>query len=279
MLSNSIKMLDKAKNEKYAIPQFNINNLEWAKYILEISQNLKSPVILGVSENAIKYIGGYNTVVNMIKGLIKDLNITVPVSLHLDHGKSVQSCINAINAGFTSVMIDGSKFSLNENINMTNEVIKYAKEYNVSVEAEIENIDDNYDNNSYSKLQDIIEFINKTDINSFAPSIGNAHGIYKNEPKLELNLIKQINENVDIPLVLHGGSGIDDEQIRKVIKLGISKININTQLQVEWSKQVRIFLNKNKNVYDPKEIINSGKDAIQKKVMKYIILFGSNNKY
>ena len=279
MLSNSIKMLDKAKNEKYAIPQFNINNLEWAKYILEISQNLKSPVILGVSENAIKYIGGYNTVVNMIKGLIKDLNITVPVSLHLDHGKSVQSCINAINAGFTSVMIDGSKFSLNENINMTNEVIKYAKEYNVSVEAEIENIDDNYDNNSYSKLQDIIEFINKTDINSFAPSIGNAHGIYKNEPKLELNLLKQINENVDIPLVLHGGSGIDDEQIRKVIKLGISKININTQLQVEWSKQVRIFLNKNKNVYDPKEIINSGKDAIQKKVMEYIILFGSNNKY
>ena len=279
MLSNSIKMLDKAKNEKYAIPQFNINNLKWAKYILEISQNLKSPVILGVSENAIKYIGGYNTVVNMIKGLIKDLNITVPVSLHLDHGKSVQSCINAINAGFTSVMIDGSKFSLNENINMTNEVIKYAKEYNVSVEAEIENIDDNYDNNSYSKLQDIIEFINKTDINSFAPSIGNAHGIYKNEPKLELNLLKQINENVDIPLVLHGGSGIDDEQIRKVIKLGISKININTQLQVEWSKQVRIFLNKNKNVYDPKEIINSGKDAIQKKVMEYIILFGSNNKY
>ncbi len=279
MLSNSIKMLNKAKNEKYAIPQFNINNLEWAKYILEISQNLKSPVILGVSENAIKYIGGYNTVVNMIKGLIKDLNITVPVSLHLDHGKSVQSCINAINAGFTSVMIDGSKFSLNENINMTNEVIKYAKEYNVSVEAEIENIDDNYDNNSYSKLQDIIEFINKTDINSFAPSIGNAHGIYKNEPKLELNLLKQINENVDIPLVLHGGSGIDDEQIKKVIKLGISKININTQLQVEWSKQVRIFLNKNKNVYDPKEIINSGKDAIQKRVMEYIILFGSNNKY
>ena len=279
MLSNSIKMLNKAKNEKYAIPQFNINNLEWAKYILEISQNLKSPVILGVSENAIKYIGGYNTVVNMIKGLIKDLNITVPVSLHLDHGKSVQSCISAINAGFTSVMIDGSKFSLNENINMTNEVIKYAKEYNVSVEAEIENIDDNYDNNSYSKLQDIIEFINKTDINSFAPSIGNAHGIYKNEPKLELNLLKQINENVDIPLVLHGGSGIDDEQIKKVIKLGISKININTQLQVEWSKQVRIFLNKNKNVYDPKEIINSGKDAIQKRVMEYIILFGSNNKY
>ena len=279
MLSNSIKMLNKAKNEKYAIPQFNINNLEWAKYILEISQNLKSPVILGVSENAIKYIGGYNTVVNMIKGLIKDLNITVPVSLHLDHGKSVQSCINAINAGFTSVMIDGSKFSLNENINMTNEVIKYAKEYNVSVEAEIENIDDNYDNNSYSKLQDIIEFINKTDINSFAPSIGNAHGIYKNEPKLELNLLKQINENVNIPLVLHGGSGINDEQIRKVIKLGISKININTQLQIEWSKQVRIFLNKNKNVYDPKEIINSGKDAIQKRVMEYIILFGSNNKY
>lgn len=279
---NSINILNNAKINKYAIPQFNINNLEWAKYILEECQSNKSPVILGVSEGAIKYIGGYDTVSHVVKSLIKDLKITIPVVLHLDHGSSVESCINAINAGFTSVMIDASKYEIDENIRITKEVTKYAKRKRVSVEAEVGHIGGNEDgvNNilNNASVEDCIKLSKNTKINSLAPAFGSVHGLYKGEPKLDYVRMKEISESIDIPLVLHGGTGIDDEKIMESIKNGISKININTELQIVWSNAVRKYLDENKDIYDPRKIISSGEKAIKEVVKSKIILFNSFEK-
>lgn len=279
---NSINILNNAKINKYAIPQFNINNLEWAKYILEECQSNKSPVILGVSEGAIKYIGGYDTVSHVVKSLIKDLKITIPVVLHLDHGSSVESCINAINAGFTSVMIDASKYEIDENIRITKEVTKYAKRKRVSVEAEVGHIGGNEDgvNNilNNASVEDCIKLSKNTKINSLAPALGSVHGLYKGEPKLDYIRMKEINDSIDIPLVLHGGTGIDDEKIMESIKNGISKININTELQIVWSNAVRKYLDENKEIYDPRKIISSGEKAIKEVIKNKIILFNSFEK-
>jgi fructose-bisphosphate aldolase, class II len=282
MLINSNDILSKAKDGRYAIPQFNINNLEWTKYILESCQELASPVILGVSEGAITYMGGYNTVVKMVEGLIMDLSITIPVVLHLDHGSSVDSCKKAIDSGFTSVMIDASKYSLEDNIIITKEVIEYAKLKNVSVEGEIGHIGGVEDNITgeviYTNINDAIRYVQETQLDSFAPAVGSVHGLYKGDPKLNFELMKQINESINIPIVLHGGTGIYDEQINESIKNGISKININTELQIEWSMGVREYLNSNLNIYDPRKIISSGKQNIKKVIEDKVNLFKSANR-
>lgn len=282
MIVNSKEILESAKIGKYAIPHFNINNLEWTRYILETCEEMKSPVILGVSEGATKYIGGYHTVVNIIKGLVLDLNITIPVCIHLDHGSSTESCIKAIDAGFTSVMIDASKYSLEENIMLTKLVVEYAKNKNVTVEAEIGHIggsEDEVDSDiAYAKVNDVVELVKKTNIDSIAPALGSVHGLYKGEPKLDFNRMKEICQKTNLPLVLHGGTGIYDDQIKKAIECGMCKININTDLQIVWSKAVREYLEKDINVYDPRKIISSGKQAIIDKVKEKITLFGSNNK-
>lgn len=283
MLVNLKEMTKIAKKEKYAVPHFNINNLEWTRYILETCEEMDSPVILGVSEGATKYMGGFNVVSLLVKGLIKDLNITIPVCLHLDHGSSVENCIKAIDAGFSSVMIDASKFSLEDNIKITNEVVSYAKKYNVSVEAEVGHIGGTEDGESsdvaYAKVEDVLELVNETNIDIIAPALGSVHGLYKGEPKLDFDKMKEISEKTNIPLVLHGGTGIYDEQIKKAIECGISKININTDLQIAWSSAVREFLNNDSKEYDPRRIIGSGKEAVKEKIREKIILFGSNNKY
>lgn len=282
MIVNSKEILESAKIGKYAIPHFNINNLEWTRYILETCEEMKSPVILGVSDGATKYIGGYHTVVNIIKGLVLDLNITIPVCIHLDHGSSTESCIKAIDAGFTSVMIDASKYSLEENIMLTKLVVEYAKNKNVTVEAEIGHIggsEDEVDSDiAYAKVNDVVELVKKTNIDSIAPALGSVHGLYKGEPKLDFNRMKEICQKTNLPLVLHGGTGIYDDQIKKAIECGMCKININTDLQIVWSKAVREYLEKDINVYDPRKIISSGKQAIIDKVKEKITLFGSNNK-
>ena len=184
MLCNTKDMLLDAFNYKYAICQFNINNLEWAKYILEECEKNLSPVILGVSESAVKYMGGYNTVSMMVTGMMLDLNITIPVALHLDHGSSVESCKKAIDAGFTSVMIDSSIYELDENIKIVNEVCDYARIYDVSVEAETGNIgtSENINSDSLATIEDSIKLYNSTKIDSLAPSIGSVHGICKETP-------------------------------------------------------------------------------------------------
>ncbi len=277
MLVNAKDMLTKAFKGKYAIPQFNINNLEWTKYILEECDNLDSPVILGVSEGAIKYMGGYKTVFKLVEGLISDLKIKIPVVLHLDHGSSVESCKKAIDNGFTSVMIDASKYELGKNIQITKEVKEYACLHNVTVEAEIGHIGEVGNKREKEDLYASVDYCkkikNETNIDFLAPALGSVHGLYKGKPKLDFKRMKEIKEAINIPLVLHGGTGIFDYQIKKAIDNGIAKININTELQVAWNEKVRCYLKENKDVYDPRKIIGSGQFAIKEKIREKIILF------
>ena len=277
MLVNSKEILEKAKQGNYAVPHFNINNLEWTRYILEEMQELNSGVILGVSEGAIKYMGGVNVVTNLVKSLIKDLNIQIDVVLHLDHGSSFEICQKCIDAGFTSVMIDASHYPLLENINITKRVVEYAHSKNVTVEAEIGQIggseDDMEGKNYNAKLEDVITLVNSTHIDSIAPALGSVHGLYKGKPNLDFITMKKISENVSIPLVLHGGTGITDNLIQEAIRNGINKININTELQIAWASEVRKFLKENETAYDPRKVITSGEKAIKKVVKEKTKLF------
>ena len=282
MLVNSKEVLEKAKEGKYAVPHFNINNLEWTRFILEECEKEKSPVILGVSEGAKKYMVGFHTVTEMIKAMVEELQITVPVVLHLDHGSSVASCKEAIDAGFTSVMIDASKYSVEENIQMTKEVVEYAHQKNVTVEAEIGHVggeeDGVADELAYAKVEDAIRLAKETGIDSLAPALGSVHGIYKGEPKLDFQRMMEIKEKTNLPLVLHGGSGIPDELIKKSVTCGICKLNINTDLQIVWAKAVRSFLDGNQSVYDPRKVIKAGEQAIKDKIDEKIRLLESNGK-
>lgn len=282
MLVNSKEVLEKAKEEKYAVPHFNINNLEWTRFILEECEKEKSPVILGVSEGAKKYMVGFHTVTEMVKAMVEELQITVPVVLHLDHGSSVASCKEAIDAGFTSVMIDASKYSVEENIQMTKEVVEYAHQKNVTVEAEIGHVggeeDGVADELAYAKVEDAIRLAKETGIDSLAPALGSVHGIYKGEPKLDFQRMMEIKEKTNLPLVLHGGSGIPDELIKKSVTCGICKLNINTDLQIVWAKAVRSFLDENQSVYDPRKVIKAGEQAIKDKIDEKIRLLESNGK-
>lgn len=282
MLVNMNNMLNDALKNKYCVPHFNINNLEWAKFILEEADELNSPVILGVSEGAVKYMGGYNVVANMVKSLIKDLNIKIPVSLHLDHGSSYETCKKAIDAGFSSVMIDASKYSLDKNIFITNQVVRYAHTNNISVESEIGHIGGNEDGIEseifYTNLTEAKTLYDNTKIDILAPALGSVHGLYKGEPKLDFERMKEISENLNIPLVLHGGTGIPDEMIKKAIECGICKLNINTELQIAWSEAVRKFLKADNNEYDPRKVIKSGEAALKEAVKNKILLLGSNNR-
>ena len=277
MLVNGNKMLQDAKKGKYAIPHFNINNLEWAKYILEECEKENIPVILGVSEGASKYMGGYFVVSQMVKGLIEDLKITIPVCLHLDHGSSFESCKEAIDSGFTSVMIDASKYSIDKNIEITKKVVDYAHERGVSVEAEVGHIGGNEDGVSneiyHATLDDCVNLYIATGIDSLAPALGSVHGLYKGLPNLNFERMNLINNSLPIPLVLHGGTGIPDNDIKKAISCGISKININTELQIAWHNAVLEFVKKNPDVYDPRKVIGSGQAAIKKAIDDKINLF------
>ena len=281
MLVNMCDMLNKAKDEKYAVPQFNINNLEWTRFILEKCEELNSPVILGVSEGAMKYMGGFKTIKDMVVDLIDYLNISVPVALHLDHGSSFEACKNAIDAGFTSVMIDASKYFLDKNIEITKQVVEYAKSKNVSVEAEIGRVGGSEDSNNngivYADVAESVEFSKSTEIDFLAPALGSVHGLYKGEPKLNFKRMEEISKLTNLPLVLHGGSGIYDEQIKKAISSGICKINFNTELQIAWSNALREKL-KTDDSYDPRKVIKMGEDALKECVRIKCELLGSINR-
>lgn len=268
MLVNGKKMLDTARKERNVIYHFNINNLEWTKIILEKCNELNKQVILGVSEGAIRYMGGYHVVVAMVNSLINDLNITIDVCLHLDHGSSFDSCKKAIDAGFTSVMIDASKLDLEKNILETKKVVDYAHQYNVTVEAEIGHVggmeDDVKSTILLANYDDCVRFINETGIDSLAPAIGTVHGIYKGELNIDYELIRRLRETVNVPLVMHGGSGLDASVLKKAILSGISKINLNSDIQKVWCDEVRKYLVENPSVYDPRKVISSGANAIRK---------------
>lgn len=266
MLVNSKAMLLKAKKNNTAVFHFNINNLEWTKYILWKCNKLKTDVILGVSESAIAYMGGEDVVYALVMALIKDLHITIDVCLHLDHGKSFESCKRCIDSGWPSVMIDASKYSYEENVALTKKVVDYAHEHNVTVEAEIGHVgsivNNACDDILLPSVSECYQFVHDTNIDSLAPSIGTVHGIYKGKLNISFSLIQELSQKLDIPLVMHGGSGLNDLTLKKAVKCGINKININSDIQYAWYKDVRNFIKNNDSVYDPRKVISSGKDAI-----------------
>ena len=273
------EMLLKAREGKYAVGQFNINNAEWTSAILDRAQELNTPVILGVSSGAAKYMGGWNTVVGIVRGIIIDHNITVDVALHLDHGASFEVCKAAIDAGFTSVMIDGSHFPLEENIAIVKKVVDYAHLRGVSVEAELGRVggqeDDVIAETMYAVPEECLRLIKETGIDCLAPALGSVHGPYHGEPNLGFKEMETINNLCGVPLVLHGGSGIPDDQIKRAISLGTAKINVNTESQQAWTKIVREVIANDANVYDPRKIIGPGKKGIAEVVTAKCEVFGS----
>ncbi|MCM3548032.1 class II fructose-1,6-bisphosphate aldolase [Alkalihalobacillus clausii] len=279
------EMLNKAKAEKYAVGQFNVNNLEFTQAILQAAEEEKSPVILGVSEGAARYMGGFKTVVGLAKNLMEEYNVTVPVAIHLDHGSSFEKCVEAIYAGFTSVMIDGSHYPLEENIALTKKVVDVAHSLGVSVEAELGRIGGQEDDlvvddaeAAYAIPEECKELVEATGVDCFAPALGSVHGPYKGEPNLGFDHMKKIDSLVGIPLVLHGGTGIPTKDIQKAIEFGHAKINVNTENQIASAKAVRETLDAKPELYDPRKYLGPARDAIKATVIGKMREFGSSNK-
>ncbi|MDU4935285.1 MAG: class II fructose-1,6-bisphosphate aldolase [Peptostreptococcaceae bacterium] len=286
MLVSAKEMLIKAREGKYAVGQFNINNLEWTKAILLTAQENNSPVILGVSEGAGKYMGGYKTVVGMVNGLLEGLNITVPVALHLDHG-SYDGALKVIEAGFSSVMFDGSHYSIEENIAKTKEIIEIANAKGISVEAEVGSIGGEEDGVvGAGEIADPAECKQIADlgVDMLAAGIGNIHGKYpENWAGLNFDALAAINNATgDMPLVLHGGTGIPEEMIKEAISLGVSKINVNTECQLVFAEATRKYIEEGKDLqgkgFDPRKLLAPGFEAIKTCVKEKMELFGSINK-
>ena len=286
MLVSAKEMLDKAREGKYAVGQFNINNLEWTKSVLLTAEELKSPVILGVSEGAGKYMTGFKTVSAMVKAMMEELNITVPVALHLDHG-SYEGCYKCIKAGFTSIMFDGSHYPIEENIEKTKELVKIAHNMGLSLEAEVGSIGGEEDGvvglgecadpNECKAIADLgIDFL--------AAGIGNIHGNYpENWPGLRFDVLENMKAAVgDMPLVLHGGTGIPEDMIKKAISLGVAKINVNTECQLTFAAATREYIEAGKDKsgkgFDPRKLLAPGADAIKATVKEKMELFGSVGK-
>ena len=283
MLVSATEMLKKAKAGKYAVGQFNINNLEWTKAILLTAQENNSPVILGVSEGAGKYMGGYNVVVGMVNGMIKDQGITVPVALHLDHG-SMEGCKKCIEAGFSSVMFDGSHYEIEENVKLTTEIIDLAHSQGISVEAEVGSIGGEEDGVvGAGELADPDECkrINDLGVDMLAAGIGNIHGQYpENWAGLSFDTLDSIQQKTgDRPLVLHGGTGIPQDMIQTAINLGVSKINVNTELQLSFTAATRGYFEAGKDKvgkgFDPRKVLAPGFEAMKATVKEKLELFGS----
>ncbi len=286
MLVSAKDMLNKAREGKYAVGQFNINNLEWTKAILLTAQKLGSPVILGVSEGAAKYMCGFKTVTEMVKAMDESLGITVPVALHLDHG-TYDGCYKCIKAGFTSIMFDGSHFPIEENVAKTTELVHVAHQLGLSIEAEVGAIGGEEDGVvGKGECADPQECKQIADlgVDFLAAGIGNIHGVYpENWEGLSFDTLSDINQTVgDMPLVLHGGTGIPDEQIKKAISLGVAKINVNTECQLVFAEATRGYIEAGKDQqgkgFDPRKLLAPGFDAICAKVEEKMNLFGSVGK-
>ena len=286
MLVSAKDMLEKARAGKYAVGHFNINNLEWAKAILLTAQEMNSPVILGVSEGAGKYMGGFKTITGMVNGLIEGLNITVPVALHLDHG-TFEGCLKCVEAGFSSIMFDGSHYPIEENIEKTKELIKIVREKGMSLEAEVGAIGGEEDGvvgmgecadpNECKAIADL-------GVDMLAAGIGNIHGKYPaNWPGLSFETLAAVKEKIgDMPLVLHGGTGIPEDMIKKAISLGVAKINVNTECQLAFAAATRKYIEEGKDLegkgFDPRKLLAPGSEAIKETVREKINLFGSAGK-
>ena len=280
MLVSAKEMLEKAKAGHYAVGQFNINNLEWTKAILLTAQENNSPVILGVSEGAGKYMTGYKTIVGMVNGMLEELNITVPVALHLDHG-SYEACYKCIDAGFSSVMFDGSHYPIEENVAKTKELVAVCREKGLSLEAEVGSIGGEEDG---VIGMDECKAIADLGVTMLAAGIGNIHGKYpENWAGLSFETLDAIQQKTgDMPLVLHGGTGIPDDMIKKAISLGVAKINVNTECQLVFAEATRKYIEEGKDLvgkgFDPRKLLAPGFDAIKAKVKEKMEIFGSIDK-
>ena len=286
MLVSAKEMLEKAKEGKYAVGQFNINNLEWTKAVLLTAQENNSPVILGVSEGAGKYMGGYKTVVGMVNGMLEELNITVPVALHLDHG-GYEGCFKCIEAGFSSIMFDGSHYPIEENIEKTRELVGICEEKGLSLEAEVGSIGGEEDGvigtgevadpNECKAIADL-------GVTMLAAGIGNIHGKYPdNWAGLSFDTLDDIQKLTGkMPLVLHGGTGIPEDMIKKAISLGVAKINVNTECQWAFAEATRKYIEEGKDKqgkgFDPRKLLGPGTEAIKATVKEKMDLFGSTGK-
>ena len=286
MLVSAKEMLNKARDGKYAVGQFNINNLEWTKAILLTAEECKSPVILGVSEGAGKYMCGYSTIVGMVKGMIENLHITVPVALHLDHGtfEGAKACINA---GFSSIMFDGSHYPIEENIAKTTALVNTCDILGISLEAEVGSIGGEEDGViGMGECADPKEckMVADLGVTMLAAGIGNIHGKYPaNWPGLSFDTLAKIKAEVgDMPLVLHGGTGIPDDMIKKAISLGVAKINVNTECQLVFQEATRKYIEEGKDLqgkgFDPRKLLAPGTEAIKAQVKEKMELFGSVGK-
>lgn len=275
-------MLHAAKKGNYAVGQYNINSLQWAQAILQAAEEEKAPVIAAVSDRLVDYLGGFKTIVGMIEGLLDEMNITVPVALHLDHGMSVERCKKAIDAGFSSVMFDGSHYPIDENIAMTKQVVDYAGAQYVSVEAEVGTVGGMEDglvgNIVYADPTECLRLVKETGVDALAAALGSVHGQYQGEPQLGFNEMKEIADLTDVPLVLHGGSGIPNYQIQKAIALGHAKINVNTECLQAWARAVRHTLESDSDVYDPRTILTPGKEAVMATVKEKMREFHTSHK-
>ncbi len=286
MLVSAKEMLTKAKAGKYAVGQFNINNLEWTKAILLTAEELKSPVILGVSEGAGKYMCGYKTVVGMVNGMLEELKITVPVALHLDHG-SYDACYKCIEAGFSSVMFDGSHYPIEENVEKTTELVKVCNEKGLSLEAEVGAIggeEDGVVGAGECADPDECKKIADLGVTMLAAGIGNIHGKYpENWQGLSFETLAAVQDKTgEMPLVLHGGTGIPADMIKKAISLGVAKINVNTECQLSFTAATRKYIEDGKDLvgkgFDPRKVLAPGFEAIKATVKEKMELFGSVNK-
>lgn len=282
-LLSTREMLLKAQREGYAVPAFNIHNLETLQVVVETASELKSPVILAGTPSTIKYAGA-DYLVSLAKTASKKYNI--PISIHLDHFESVDEIKDYIDAGFKSVMIDASHLNLKQNIEKVKEVVEYAHRYDVTVEAELgqlKGIEDNKmvseEDAIYTNPQSAKEFVKSTNIDSLAIAIGTAHGLYKGEPKLDFNRLKEIKNLVSVPLVLHGASDVPSELVKKAIRLGICKVNIATDLKIPFANAIKKFLKENENENDPRKYMKPGKDAMKKVVKNKIKICESYNRY
>lgn len=286
MLVSAKEMLNKARDGKYAVGQFNINNLEWTKAVLLTAQELNSPVILGVSEGAGKYMAGYKTVVGMVNGMMEEQKITVPVALHLDHG-SYDGCLKCIEAGFSSVMFDGSHYPIDENIDKTKALVKICADKGLSLEAEVGAIggeEDGVVGNGEIADPNECKQIADLGVTMLAAGIGNIHGKYPESWKgLSFDTLAEIKNLVgDMPLVLHGGTGIPEDMIKKAISLGVAKINVNTECQLSFADATRKYIEERKDLkgkgFDPRKLLAPGFEAIKATVKEKMELFGSINK-
>lgn len=274
--------LPQAKKEGFAVGQFNMNNLEYVQAITEAGKEERSPLIFGASEGAIRYMG-LNNVVALARVAAEESGL--PIALHLDHGSSFEMVMKCIRAGFSSVMFDGSHYPLEENIRLTKKVVEAAHAVGVSVEGElgtIGGVEDDLnvaeEDAALANPEEAIRFWEETQVDALAIAVGTAHGMYKGEPKIRYDIIEKVSQNIGVPIVLHGGSGVPDESIKKSISLGVGKINVNTENQVASTRVVRELLEKNPDMIDPRKYLGPAREAIKETVKAKMRLFGSSGK-